>query len=250
MKLTPIVAAIALTANAQAVTISIDTFDDALLNVTQTGTTGGNATDPAVSFAETTTAEAIGGVRETRVHVTSGSGDNSANTDVNPGNFTWDLASSTGGHFHLLYGSSVIDGTASALNLDATGTDAFTSRFVFTDLSGSIKISLLMNAGEGADESIWSASFNVAGAIGAGGPGDPAAPLDYNVLFSSFGLDSGTGAFDLSDIDGITYEVDADLVSRDWQIDSLSMTTITVPEPSSTALLGLGGLALMLRRRR
>jgi len=247
MKLTAIVAAIALTANAQAVTISIDTFDDALLNITQTGTTGGNATDPAVTFAETTTAEAIGGVRETRVHVTSGSGANSANTTINPGNLTWDLASSTGGHFHLLYGASTIDAAASALNLDATAADAFTSRFIFTDLSGSIKISFLMNAGEGSAESIWSASFNVDGAIGAGGP---ASPLDYNVLFSSFELDSGTGAFDLSDIDGITYEVDADLVSRDWQIDSLSMTTITVPEPSSTALLGLGGLALMLRRRR
>ena len=247
MKLTTIAAAIALTANAQAVTISIDTFDDALLNITQTGTTGGNATDPAVTFAETTTAEAIGGVRETRVHVTSGSGANSANTTINPGNLTWDLASSTGGHFHLLYGASTIDAAASALNLDATAADAFTSRFIFTDLSGSIKISFLMNAGEGSAESIWSASFNVDGAIGAGGP---ASPLDYNVLFSSFELDSGTGAFDLSDIDGITYEVDADLVSRDWQIDSLSMTTITVPEPSSTALLGLGGLALMLRRRR
>ena len=247
IKLTTIAVAIALTANAQAVTISIDTFDDALLNVTQTGTTGGNTGDPAVTFAETTTAEAIGGVRETRVHVTSGSGANSANTDVNAGNFTWDLASSTGGHFHLLYGASTIDATGSALNLDATAADAFTSRFIFTDLSGSIKISFLMNAGEGAAESIWSASFNVDGAIGAGGP---ASPLDYNVLFSSFELDSGTGAFDLSDIDGITYEVDADLVSRDWQIDSLSMTTITVPEPSSTALLGLGGLALVLRRRR
>ena len=34
------------------------------------------------------------------------------------------------------------------------------------------------------------------------------------------------------------------------QIGSVSMDVVPVPEPSSTALLGLGGLALILRRRR
>ena len=42
--------------------------------------------------------------------------------------------------------------------------------------------------------------------------------------------------------------------SWDWQIvlsgSDLVLEAYAVPEPSSTALLGLGGLALMLRRKR
>ncbi|NCF13059.1 MAG: PEP-CTERM sorting domain-containing protein, partial [Verrucomicrobiaceae bacterium] len=42
--------------------------------------------------------------------------------------------------------------------------------------------------------------------------------------------------------------------SWDWQIKlsgtDLVLEAYAVPEPSSTALLGLGGLALALRRRR
>jgi hypothetical protein len=36
----------------------------------------------------------------------------------------------------------------------------------------------------------------------------------------------------------------------DGVTDSLVLSAVFVPEPSSTALLGLGGLALMLRRKR
>ena len=35
-----------------------------------------------------------------------------------------------------------------------------------------------------------------------------------------------------------------------WQFSSNAFRTVPIPEPSSSALLGLGGLALMLRRRR
>lgn len=38
--------------------------------------------------------------------------------------------------------------------------------------------------------------------------------------------------------------------NADQAIDTVSFTQVAVPEPSSTALLGLGGLALFLRRRR
>lgn len=38
--------------------------------------------------------------------------------------------------------------------------------------------------------------------------------------------------------------------SNDGYADLVSFTTTTVPEPSSAALLGLGGLALILRRRK
>lgn len=49
--------------------------------------------------------------------------------------------------------------------------------------------------------------------------------------------------------------IDADLGSNAWSntasIDNVSITaSAAVPEPSSTALLGLGGIALILRRRK
>ena len=37
---------------------------------------------------------------------------------------------------------------------------------------------------------------------------------------------------------------------NDWYADDVTLDITTVPEPSSTALLGLGGLALVLRRRK
>ena len=37
---------------------------------------------------------------------------------------------------------------------------------------------------------------------------------------------------------------------QSFEIDSLDLDVVVVPEPSSTALLGLGGLALLMRRRK
>ena len=39
-------------------------------------------------------------------------------------------------------------------------------------------------------------------------------------------------------------------VDESFEIDSLDLDVVVVPEPSSTALLGLGGLALLMRRRK
>lgn len=38
--------------------------------------------------------------------------------------------------------------------------------------------------------------------------------------------------------------------TNDGYVDLVTFSTTVVPEPSSTALLGLGGLALILRRRK
>ena len=48
-------------------------------------------------------------------------------------------------------------------------------------------------------------------------------------------------------------QFNARLSTNDFAIDGnqfIALTLSAVPEPSSSALLGLGGLALMLRRRR
>ena len=63
----------------------------------------------------------------------------------------------------------------------------------------------------------------------------------------TFGSNSGTFAdpadINLSGFTGFTATVGYDA-------DSMFVTLVPVPEPSSTALLGLGGLALILRRRK
>lgn len=50
-----------------------------------------------------------------------------------------------------------------------------------------------------------------------------------------------------------TNDTPADAVlnlTGDWNVNAILVETTAVPEPSSTALLGLGGLALILRRRK
>lgn len=62
-------------------------------------------------------------------------------------------------------------------------------------------------------------------------------------------IQSTTGSFD-SDV--ITFHTDRDLGTGGQRagISGFMITAVAVPEPSSTALLGLGGLALILRRRK
>ena len=47
-----------------------------------------------------------------------------------------------------------------------------------------------------------------------------------------------------------TDDLQAGGASSDLMLDGVSVTALPIPEPSSTALLGLGGLALILRRRK
>ena len=50
--------------------------------------------------------------------------------------------------------------------------------------------------------------------------------------------------------EGVEYTFSAISNGGGWTYDSLELQAVAAPEPSSTALLGLGGLALMLRRKR
>ena len=75
--------------------------------------------------------------------------------------------------------------------------------------------------------------------------------VDYTEMYTGLGIE-GTGFGDV-----ITTRVEAEV----WEfgegglnpivnVDQWSLTAVAVPEPSSTALVGLGGVAMLLRRRR
>jgi autotransporter-associated beta strand protein len=120
------------------------------------------------------------------------------------------------------------------------------------DITGALDLTNLTTGGFTIDiDSLTSG--NIAGdAVGfdtwtKGAPGD----FDYSFTIATF--DSLIGTFDASlftlDSSGFTNGP-----SWDWQIklsgNDLVLEAYAVPEPSSAALLGLGGLALMLRRKR
>lgn len=79
--------------------------------------------------------------------------------------------------------------------------------------------------------------------------------LAYGDLFDSFTIATTSG--DINDFSSSLFSLnDSAFVNSkwDWQIrqngKDLVLDAIFVPEPSSTALLGIGGLALLLRRKR
>lgn len=65
---------------------------------------------------------------------------------------------------------------------------------------------------------------------------------DGLLVTGTFTADATTQDFTIEAFDGST--------SKGGQLNALLVHTTAVPEPSSTALLGLGGLALLMRRRK
>jgi fibronectin-binding autotransporter adhesin len=139
-----------------------------------------------------------------------------------------------------------------ASDIDGGGSIGTDPGWDWLDINGSLDLSLLSAGGFTIDiDSLTSG--NIAGdAVGfdtwtKGAPGD----FDYSFTIATF--DSLIGTFDASlftlDSSGFTNGP-----SWDWQIklsgSDLVLEAYAVPEPSSAALLGLGGLALMLRRKR
>ena len=135
---------------------------------------------------------------------------------------------------------------------DAGGTQGADPGWDWLDITGSLDLSSLTAGGFTIDiDSLTSG--NIAGdAIGfdtwtKGSPGD----VDYSFTIAT--ASSGITGFDA---DNFTLDSSgfSNAPSWDWQIvlsgSDLVLEAYAVPEPSSAALLGLGGLALMLRRKR
>ncbi|NWK55067.1 PEP-CTERM sorting domain-containing protein [Verrucomicrobiaceae bacterium N1E253] len=91
------------------------------------------------------------------------------------------------------------------------------------------------NAGNGSTLLI---NFAGLGTQAASGVTQSISSQSFNFVITSDGVTTGDLSFQ-STIGG-----------NDYRIDNIAVSYTAVPEPSSTALLGLGGIALILRRRK
>ena len=135
---------------------------------------------------------------------------------------------------------------------DAGGTIGTDPGWDWLDITGALDLTNLTQGGFTIDINSLT-SGNIAGdAVGfdtwtKGNPGD----VDYSFIIAT--ASSGITGFDAADfiLDSSGF---SNAPSWEWGIvlsgGDLVLEAYAVPEPSSTALLGLGGLALALRRRR
>ena len=135
---------------------------------------------------------------------------------------------------------------------DAGGSQGSDPGWDWLDITGTLDLTNLTAGGFTIDIDSLTASNVIGDAVGfdtwtKGAPGD----VDYSFTIA-------TASAGITGFDAANFTLDSSGFSNapswDWQIvlsgNDLVLEAYAVPEPSSTALLGLGGLALALRRKR
>ncbi|BDS07591.1 hypothetical protein NT6N_26310 [Oceaniferula spumae] len=104
--------------------------------------------------------------------------------------------------------------------------------------NGDFTFTLYSGAGTGGAQLFTETKDNLAETSPALG-----AVADYDLSGLS-NLSAGTYTIKLQ------VEAGSEALGNNWAMDNIELNADAVPEPSSTALLGLGGIALILRRRK
>lgn len=226
------VALIAVVSQAQAA-ITIDNFSDVagggsslIVNVESLPA----PTTTSITVVQSGLTGVIGGSRSLTIErtATTGTGVRRVTgeiSDLAPAFFSYTSSTGANGFANLIYGAST------DLNLNLLTETAFIIDFDGYDAPNGnplvVQIDLVSSAGSGSA----TANLTTNGGL---------VQIDFNA--------AGYAAVDFSDIDRISVKLDP---NRGGDFDVNQITTVTaVPEPSSTALLGLGGLALLLRRKK
>ncbi|MGB2186485.1 MAG: beta strand repeat-containing protein [Akkermansiaceae bacterium] len=134
---------------------------------------------------------------------------------------------------------------------DSGGTKGDDPGWDWLDITGTLELGSLSAGGFTIDIDSLTASNVVGDAVGF----DTFTQMD-GIFDYSFVIATASGG--INDFDASLFTLDSSGFSNapswDWQIvlsgNDLVLEAYAVPEPSSTALLGLGGLALALRRKR
>ena len=163
---------------------------------------------------------------------------------------TWEISSQSGVSPNNLLGTELLLQSGTAFRNDATPwirfliTEGGTWDLIANDGSGDVTL----HDGPGLNGGVPD-GYTVTMNLNAAGWTVTATGFDTNPNASG----AWSGGFDFTDLQttlhaAATIQRDSSGGSVFMNVDSISV--IGVPEPSSTALLGLGGLALALRRRR
>jgi len=136
----------------------------------------------------------------------------------------------TGGTIGITWGGK----DASNTRIRTSGTSGGKNATINSITGTSLKLKLVADLTAGTFQSFYDIGSGYVDNTGSAGANGITTLDDVNL---SVGAETGTAW---------TTEGNADHA----EIDSITLTTLPVPEPSSTALLGLGGLALLLRRRK
>jgi len=140
---------------------------------------------------------------------------------------------------------------------DAGGSQGSDPGWDWMDITGTLELGSLSAGGYTIDIDSWAGGglgealgFDTFAIDGYESPFD----VDYSFIIAS--TSAGINGFDanLFTLDSSGFSNSNPLAGWHWEIiesgNDLVLQAYAVPEPSSTALLGLGGLALMLRRKR
>ena len=134
---------------------------------------------------------------------------------------------------------------------NSNGTKGVDEGWDWLDITGTLELGGLSAGGFTIDIDSLSLANSIGDAAGFESWSKGDGIVDYSFIIAT--TSAGISGFDATD-----FSFDSSGFSNgpswDWQIklsgNDLVLEAYAVPEPSSTALLGLGGLALMLRRKR
>ncbi len=126
-------------------------------------------------------------------------------------------------------------GTAADLNANlAVVGNAFRISVLFADWPATARIRVGSRVGNLLVYSHWSGTI----------PGGIVSSTDAIVPFSAFG-----GLASFADVDTIRFQLEG-AVAGDYSIEEIAVAQTDVPEPATLGLLAVGGVLLLVRRRR